>query len=247
MGFVSRKDIIGTTPGIIHYFRGEKLPFKKWLRSFDPGVDLQFYHQASTGKLIERQLYFYPFYLNLQNAGYFGYGITSVFQYLTETFSPLGIAIAPDEYRYLQHKVITSTDPSKKFNATANVNWGSYFNGSLTSGDFKAYFAPVPHISIGAQFNRNHFKKVGIERMTKTIDLYSIEGRFAVNPKLQLISFFQKNSDNNLYNLNVRFSWEYQPLSYIYIVFNRHHFDNQPQYNQTEDQLIGKISFLNQF
>jgi len=53
MGFISRSDIFGTTPGIIRYFRGEKLPFKKWLRAFEPGVMAQFYHQASTGILIE--------------------------------------------------------------------------------------------------------------------------------------------------------------------------------------------------
>lgn len=69
MGFISRSDVIGTTPGVIRYFRGNKLPFKKWLRAFEPSLNTQFYHQASTGKLIERQLRFWPVYLNFQNGG----------------------------------------------------------------------------------------------------------------------------------------------------------------------------------
>lgn len=247
MGFVSRNDVIGTTPGVIYYYRGEKLPFKKWLRSFDPGIDAQFFHQASTGKLIERQLIFYPFYLNLQNAGYFGYGLNDIFQHLPETFSPLGVSIGAGDYRYVQHTVVASTDPSKKILLTGSVNWGDYFNGHLTTSDFKAFFAPIPHISLGGQFNRNNFSEVGDEKITKTVDLYSVEARFALNAQLQVSSFIQKNSENDLYNLNARFSWEYQPLSFIYIVFNRNQYNNELQYRQREDLLITKISFLKQF
>ena len=32
MGFISRKDVIGTTPGMNWYYRGDKLPFKKYCR-----------------------------------------------------------------------------------------------------------------------------------------------------------------------------------------------------------------------
>ncbi|MDD4109148.1 MAG: DUF5916 domain-containing protein [Prolixibacteraceae bacterium] len=247
MGFVSRHDVIGTTPGIIYYYRGDKLPFKKWLRSFDPGIDAQFFHQASTGKLIERQLIFYPFYLNLQNAGYIGYGLNDIFQHLPVTFTPLGVPIEPGDYNYIQHTVVARSDPSRKINFTGSVNWGDYFDGRLTTGDIKAFFAPIPHISLGGQFNRNIFTDVGVENISKTVDLYSLEGRFAVNARLQLSSFIQKNSENDAYNINARFSWEYRPLSYIYIVFNHNQYDDAMHFRQREDQLITKISYLKQF
>ena len=34
----------------------------------------------------------------------------------------------------------------------------------------------------------------------KTIDLYSLEGRLALNPRLQLIAFYQQNSENKAKN-----------------------------------------------
>src|SRR5678809_1241303 len=34
MGFISRTDVIGTTPGMNWYYRGSKLPFKKILRAY---------------------------------------------------------------------------------------------------------------------------------------------------------------------------------------------------------------------
>lgn len=247
MGFVSRNDVIGTSPGIIRYFRGGKLPFRNWLRSFDPGIDAQFYHQASTGKLLERQLLFYPFYLNLQKAGYIGYGLNSIYQHLPEIFSPLGVNIGSGDYRYIQHTIFARTDPSKKLNLSGTFNWGAYFNGRLTSVDFRVFYAPIPHISIGGRLNHIYLNEVGNERISKTVDLYSIEGRFALNPRLQTTAFFQKNSENDLFNMNVRFSWEYQPLSFIYIVFNKQLFNNELQYKQEEDQIIAKVSFLKQF
>jgi len=38
LGFVSRSDVVGTTPGIFWYYRGKLLPFKKSIRAFEPGV-----------------------------------------------------------------------------------------------------------------------------------------------------------------------------------------------------------------
>ncbi|MDX2046175.1 MAG: DUF5916 domain-containing protein [Chitinophagaceae bacterium] len=245
-GFVSRNDVVGTTPGIFWYYRGSKLPFKKFIRAFEPGVLTEFYHQASTGKLIERQLNFNPVWLNFQNGGYFGYLINPTFQRLTEPFQPLGLNIATDNYNYVQHQFYFSADQSKIINLLVNYTFGTYFNGKLSSADLRLQFAPDPHFAMVARFNRNHFKAVGEPRTNATVDLYSIEGRLALNPRLQLIGFYQRNSENKLQNYNIRLSWEYQPLSFLYIVFNHRGFDNLQRVRQVEDHVIGKISYLRQ-
>ena len=246
LGFVSRSDVIGTTPGIFWYYRGKLLPFKKWIRAFEPGVFPEFYHQASTGKLIERQLTMNPIWLNFQSGGYFGYIITPTYQLLTEPFEPLGITIPEGEYNYLRHIFYFSTDQSRVISSNINFETGSYFNGKLFAGTFTLNLAPIPHFYLQGQFNRNHFKEVGDPATDKIVDLYSISGRLALNPRLQLIGFYQKNSENNMSNYNIRLSWEYQPLSYVYLVFNRRGFDNMQQKRQTEDHAIIKISYLRQ-
>lgn len=49
----------------MHFFYREKLlPSRKKIRAFEPGFLPKFYWQASTGKLIDRQLWFFPFWLN---------------------------------------------------------------------------------------------------------------------------------------------------------------------------------------
>ena len=247
LGFVSRTDVIGTTPGIFWWYRGKHLPFKKWLRAYEPSIFPEFYHQASTGKLIERTWTIYPVWLNIQSGAFFGYSITPTYQNLTDVFEPLGIKINKGEYNYVRHQVWASTDPSRMLNIMGGQNWGTYFGGKLNSGDWNVQFAPIPHFSLMGRFNRNRFTSVGESKGSTTVDLYSIEGRFALNPRVQLIGFYQRNSENKLQNYNIRLSWEYQPLSYIYIVLNHRGFQNTPLKTQTEDHVIAKISYLKQF
>ncbi len=103
-----------------------------------------------------------------------------------------------------------TSDPSKIISLAGDYKWGTYFNGRIKSGDWKLQFAPVPHISLLAEFNRNHFINVGEPKTTTTIDLYIIQGRFALNPRMQLTGFYQRNSLGHSDNYNIRFSWEYR-------------------------------------
>jgi hypothetical protein len=246
VGFVSRSDVIGTTPGIFNYYRGKYLPFKKWIRAFEPGILTEFYHQASTGILLERQINMNPVWFNFQRGGYFGYLINPTYQRLTEPFIPVGILIPEGKYNYVRHQIYFATDPSRFLSTQINFETGSYFNGKLDTYNFILNMAPIPNIYLQGVFNRNHFKEVGEPLTTKKADLYSISGRIALNPRLQLTGFYQKNSENNQSNYNIRFSWEYQPLSFIYIVYNRRGFDNLQSKRQTEDHVIFKISYLRQ-
>jgi hypothetical protein len=246
MGFVSRSDVIGTTPGIYWYYRGNKLPLRKWIRAFEPGIMTEFYHQASTGQLIERQININPIWFNFQNGGFIGYLINPTFQRLTETFAPLGIKIGQGAYNYVQHQIYMSTDPSRVLGLNANIQFGSYFNGRLNSSNLTLRFSPSPHLSISGNINRNYFKEVGDSSETKKADLWSISGRFALNPRVQLIAFYQKNSINEQANYNVRLSWEYQPLSFIYLVYNSRAFQLPTQKRQTDDHVILKVSYLHQ-
>lgn len=247
LGFVSRNNVIGTTPGIFWWYRGKHLPLKKWLRAYEPSVFPEFYHEVSTGKLVERTWTIYPVWLNLQSGAYFGYSATPTYQFLTENFEPLGVKILTGPYKYTRHKIYASTDASRKLNMQTVYVWGTYFNGSLRSGDWTLQYAPSPHFSISGRFNRNRFINVGELNTSASIDLYAIEGRFAINPRIQLIGFYQVNADSDSKNYNLRLSWEYQPLSYIYVVLNHRNFQDLSLKTQTQDQAIAKISFLKQF
>jgi hypothetical protein len=250
MGFVSRTDVIGTTPGMNFYYRGDNLPFKNILLAYEPGVLPELYYTASTGKFAEMDLPVWPIWLNFKSGAFFGYNITSSQQHLSSVFSPLGVNIAPGNYQYLFQEIYANTDPSKIINMTLDYKTGTYFNGWLNSGDLKLQFAPIPHISLTGQYSRNQFEGVGELKTSTIVNLYILEGRFALNPQLQLTGIYQKNSLNNADSYNLRLSWEFSPLSYVYLIYNRGVtgvLNNMVIQTQAEDHLIAKISYLQQF
>ncbi len=247
MGFVSRTDVIGTTPGMNWYYRGSLLPFKKILRALEPGFLPEFYYQASTGKFIERDLWFFPIWFNFQSGAYLGAGIVPSFQRLTQPFQPLGVTIPVGDYNFNRQEIWLSSDPSKILNLVGIYTWGTYFDGKLNSADSKLQFAPIPYISVTTEFSRNHFMGVGTPKNNSYVDLYIITGRFALNPRVQLVAFYQRNSFNNSQNYNIRLAWEYEPLSNIYFIYNHGGFTGLQAGTQTEDHVIFKVSYLKQF
>lgn len=250
MGFVSRSDVIGTTPGINWFYRGKLLPFRPFVLAFSPGIIPELYYSASTRQFSEADLPVYPIWFNFRDGGFLGYGFAFVWQNLTTTFSPLNVNIAPGKYHYFNHQIYFSSDPSKMLNAQVAYTIGSYFNGHLITGDYKLQFAPIPHISFQGEFNRNHFEHVGVNDTTTAVNLYIIQGRFAMNPRLLLSGIFQKNSLNNSNAWYLRLAWEYSPLSYIYLIYNRgvnSQLTEPSLQSQTESHLIFKASYLKQF
>lgn len=246
-GFVSRKDVIGTTPGMNWYYRGPLVPWRKVIRAFEPGILPEFYWQASTGRLIERQLWLFPLWLNFQNGGYLGYSVNSVYQRLDQNFAPLGVPIDPGQYRYFRQQIWVSSDPSKIVNVLGQLDWGTYFDGRLVTADLTLQIAPSPHFSFSGRLNQNRFSDIGALDNRSTIYLYGLETRLALNPRLQLIGFYQQNSENAARNYNLRLAWEYQPLSYIYFILNKNEFQNGLRIKQSEDHAIMKLSYLRQF
>jgi len=248
MGFVSRKDVIGTTPGMNWYYRGSLLPFKSILRAFEPGILPELYLQESTGKFTEFDLPVWPIWLNFQSGAFFGYNFTPSIQHLVAPFQPLGVNIPVGNYNFTRQWIYASTDPSKIINLVVNYQWGPYYNGKLNSGDWKLQFAPIPYISVIGEYNRNNFKNVGDPAVSKIVELYILQARLALNPRVQLSALIQKNSLNDSKNYNIRFSWEFSPLSYLYLIYNHGSvYNGLLVQNATEDHLIGKISYLKQF
>ncbi len=266
VGFVSRQDVIATTPGMFLVNRAKWLP--KWIRNFEPGVFMEVFHKLSTGYVQEYQLNFNPLWFTFQNGGLFGVFVNPVFERLDDgDLRPLDLNISSGKFNYNRYEVLLSTDQSKKFYISTDFQTGRYYDGKLTYFLSHLRYSPIPHFSLGLNYEINKLKNVGEDLFTKDIQLWSIENRTALNPRVQLISFYQKNTFNNRDVWNIRLAWEFKPLSFIYLVYNQNFYDYQytaPVYNknnitidrshvnmltqrQQESNFIAKISFLKQF
>ncbi|MGS2765171.1 DUF5916 domain-containing protein [Sinomicrobium sp. M5D2P9] len=244
-GFISRRDVIATTPGIEFSLRGKWLPFNKVIRDYEPGLLAELYHESSTGNILEQKISFTPLSFNFIKGGKTGVSYFYNYQNIAEEFSPVGIGIGLGKYTYNRYRVFYASDGSRKIAYDLSYETGGYFNGKLNTLDASLAYAPIPYISLGVGVGVNDLKQVGTAKENKTANVYSFDSRFALNPRLQFTFLYQRNSldKSNLYN--ARLSWEYKPLSFVYLVFNSREYG---LLGRTKEQSsIIKINFLKQF
>jgi len=240
MGFVARGNTLVTDPGVILQERGKWLP--AFIRTYSPGVSYTMYHNASTLRLTDRYINLTPLWFQFQNGGVFSWNMVFTRQHLEQAFTPLGVTIEKGDYSYLRQKISISSDQSKKISVSLTGNLGRYYNGRYHSLAAAFSFAPSPYIFISPNIEVGRLEKVG--GVSKDVALYTVEGRLAVNPRLQLSCLFQRSNITNTVSWNTRFSWEFKPLSYFYIVFNN---SNASEVVKTINrQTITKISYLKQ-
>ncbi len=244
IGFVNRANVLATSPGFYLTSRSKWLP--SFIRSYSPGMSTDFLHTLTTGKLEEARVNVWPVWFGLQNGGYVGFAYAYSYQILSSPFQPLNANIAPGKYRYTRPSIEYSSDASRKLSWYYNVSWGKYYDGTLLYNNVTLRWSPIPMISLSGAVQSYDVRRLGAEKLDAAYYLYNLQARLAWNPRLQLTALYQHNTSNTLDALNVRLSWEYKPLSYIYLVWNTRGMVT----NGVPDRMssaICKVSFLKQF
>ena len=249
VGFIDSNNYLLTSPAFSLKLRPKWLP--KFTRQFNPGITTLFYNYLDDLSFREGFASFRPLGFELQNGSNIEYTYRLNWQSLREPFSPLGIAIAAGDYSFQRHIFSYRGDFSKKIGFSTSYNFGEYFNGDLNTLTTSLRIAPLPHISLSANYEYNLIRDLGVHQESLKTNLIGTELRLSLNPRLQLITFYQYNSSNKSSTINSRLSWEYLPLSYIYVVINENREDLlnsllEPvrfQFNQN----IYKLTFLKQF
>jgi hypothetical protein len=243
MGFVFANNTIHHNPGGYFIWR-PKGKLGKLIRRWDPGVFVNYYQNANDFRMQEASLYIFPVYIITASNGQIEYSITPTWQTYNFIFDILGKTIPIGNYNVVRHTLRYETDASKKISLESRYEFGGYFNGSLNTVTLSGRLAPIPNVALTANYERNNFKNFGENQENFSTDLYSVGLRVAPNPRIQLSGFYQYNTFDSRGRINLRGSWEFAPLSFLYLVFNESNFRENPAQNQS---FISKVSFMKQF
>ncbi len=244
MGFLRQNDVIRHNPGGYYIWRPKKID---WIRRWDPGFFVNYNHDATDPSSFQQaSLYVFPIFTWFKDNSFLEISTTPTWQNINFDFAPLGLEIARDRYFYTRYLIQYNTDQSKKWSGDVGVDFGDFYNGTRTTINAAARFAPIPHTTLTLNYEHNDINGVGIQQADLDTDLYTASLRLALNPRVQLSTFYQYNSFNGQGRWNIRFSWEYMPLSFIYLVFNDTQTDIFDPVQQST-QFISKITFLKQF
>lgn len=244
MGFVFQKNVIKHSPGGYYIWRPKNI---SWIRRWDPGAFFNYYSDFDNpNKFQQANIYLFPVYIYFSDNSFLQYAIFPTWQNINFNFAPLGIPIAEGNYYYTRQQVNFRTNQSAKVSLTGSINWGNFYNGQRTTIEGGLRIAPIPHAALTIDYEFNDLSDLGEGQEHLKTHLTTIGSRFALNPRVQLSAFYQYNTFDKRGRWNVRTSWEYQPLSFIYLVFNNTKIDSLDDPFQ-EQQFIGKITFLKQF
>lgn len=244
MGFIKQSNIVSHNPGGYYIWRPKGID---WIRRWDPGIFINYNHDATKfSKFQQASIYIFPVYVWFRDNSFVEFSSTPTWQNINFDFAPLGLQIEQDDYFYNRYLLRYNTDQSRKLSGTMSHSFGGFYNGNRNTTKVSTRFAPIPHISFSLNYEHNELKKVGVDKRNLSTNLYSGNLRLALNPRVQLSSFYQYNSFNKQGSMNIRFSWEYSPLSFIYLVFNDVRTESLNPVEQNQ-QFITKISFLKQF
>ncbi|MEM6317449.1 MAG: DUF5916 domain-containing protein [Bacteroidota bacterium] len=244
MGFVRQRNLISHNPGGYWILRPKKMD---WIRRWDPGMFVTYNHDASDPSSFQQaNLYIFPIYLWFKDNSFIEVSTSLNWQNINFNFAPLGQQIAEGEYFYNRYLIRYNTDRSKKWSLGAEFNFGDFYNGQRYTTNISGRLAPIPQAAITVDYERINFQKIGIEESDLLTHLLTIGSRFALNPRLQLSAFYQYNSFDEQGRWNVRASWEYLPLSFLYVVFNNTQRTELLD-DFVEQQVISKITLVRQF
>ena len=244
IGFVRQTDVIRHNPGGYYIWRPKNIDR---IRRWDPGFFVNYQHDATDPSRFQlASIYIFPVYLWFKDNSFLEFSLTPTWQNINFDFDILDQEIEKDRYFYNRFLLRYNTDQSKKWSANASVNLGKFYSGQRSTFRGGLRLAPIPHATIDVNYEYNRLVNVGIEEGTLETHLTTIGSRFALNPRLQLSAFYQYNTFDQQGRWNVRASWEYRPLSFVYLVFNSRQIDDLDLPIQ-EQQFISKLTFINQF
>lgn len=244
IGFVRQNNVIRHNPGGYYIWRPKNA---SWIRRWDPGLFVNYNHDATDPTSFQQaSIYLFPVYLWFRDNSFVEVALTPTWQNINFDFAPLGLQIAQDNYFYTRYLIRYNTDLSKKWSVSLAYDFGRFYDGNRNTIRFFGRLAPIPQAAITLNYEHNDIQSVGITQEDLSTNLVTLGARFALNPRLQLSAFYQYNSFDEQGRWNVRASWEYQPLSFVYVVFNDTQIDGFTEPFR-EQQVVSKITLVKQF
>ena len=217
-GFVSRSNVLLTSPAIVGTVQPAWRP--KSVVWFKPALISYLYQTPGTGTLQEGYVQGYVDVFHTNGAIWYPYAERH-FQRPTAPVALFdGVEIAPGTHDYSRYGLFAASDRSARLSLQGDLSGGTFFDGTLDRFTGTLRLAPSPRVAFTANYEVNRLRALGMRDTSLTTHLLAPELRVFMNPRLQFSAFYQYNTSVQRGALNARVSWEFQPLSFVYLVYN---------------------------
>ncbi len=207
----------------------------------------QFNHIENGSGRLETRTAEGQFEVQFHNSDRFTFEYTSETEFLPAPFPiATNVTVPGGEYDFGSGELSYVFGQQRKVSGTVRAGYGTFFNGhktTLTVTRGRVSFGP--QISIEPSVSINKIDLVQGQFTTKVI---STRTTYTMTPLMFATALVQYNSGNNTVAANVRFRWEYQPGSELFIVYNEQRDALMPSFPSLDNRaFIVKINRVFRF
>ena len=132
-------------------------------------------------------------------------------------FRVAGAPIAAGSYDFGQTAVNYVLGPQRPLTGFLSMNRGSFYGGRKTELSYNGRVSPTSQFIVEPIITLNWLHMPQGEFRSR---LASARTTYTMTPRMFVAALIQYNSSNNQLGANVRFRWEYQPGSDLFVVYN---------------------------
>ena len=187
------------------------------------------------------------FGIELENSDEFTVGYLNSYEFL-----PFDFEIADDVtlpvggYDFAAGRLGYNFGSQRNVSGNVSVEFGEFFNGTKTAvGVRQGRVNITPQVSVEPSYSINW---VDLDQGSFTTHLVGTRATYTVTPLMFTSAFVQYNSSLDAVSANIRFRWEYQPGSELFVVFNEQRDTTSRRFPElTNRAFIVKINRLFRF
>ena len=127
-----------------------------------------------------------------------------------------GVTIPAGGYGFAGTGVSYQLGQQRPLSGSMTVSHGTFYTGHQTSASYRGRIALHPQLALEPVVS---FNWIDLPQGAFTTKLLSIRATAPLTPRMFVSALLQYNSSANAFSSNVRFRWEYQPGSELFVVF----------------------------
>ena len=153
----------------------------------------------------------------MQSGDAWSIGYSRDFEFVETSFPIAGRPVAVGAYHMPTVRGSYTLGFQRRVTGDISVAHGGFYGGDRTDVAYRGRAELTPRLSIEPGLSLNWIE-LPFERFTAT--LLSARSNYSFTPRMLVAALLQYNSTNNAMTTNVRFRWEYQPGSELFLVYS---------------------------
>jgi len=159
--------------------------------------------------------------IDLQNSDTIGLTYLNESELLEQAFRPAsGIVIPPGRYSFHHVRGAWSPGQQHRLSGTVAVDVGQFYDGTRQTASINARLGITDQFGIEPNISLNWLERLGTR---STVRVAGARATFTMTPRMFVAALVQHATASRSLATNLRFRWEYQPGSELFVVYSDAH------------------------